>query len=159
MYNKIEMFGFADFYHRFSAVGLTIEEIFQNWEKYSKNPRDISDPIRVPKRLKEELSKVKPPAIKLMSVRKQASILKGVKVEQVNGKGRKRDFVEVRQWTSYVGTEMGFEPKDFVKILGWDRSMIYHQKKKAVELAEMNINYRNSLNELLKMFGCDSIIA
>lgn len=159
MYSKIEMYSFADFYHRFSTVGLTLDEIFDNWAKYSNDRRDINEPIKMPKRLKEQFVKVKPPAIKLQSVLKQTCTINNVDKKAVNGKDRKRKFVEVRQWVAYVGTVMGFEPPDFERILGWERSGIYHKVRKAEELAGVDVNYRNSLNTILTAFGLESIIA
>jgi len=159
MYGKIDMWSFADFYHRFSMVGLTIDEIFENWEKYRKDRRDINDTVRVPEKLKKELRRVKPPALQLMSVRKKAALLRGVSVKDVNSKARDRPFVEVRQWVAFVGIEMGFEPPDFETILGWERSGIYHKRKKADELSLTNKEYREKMNQLLKMFGLDVIIA
>jgi hypothetical protein len=159
MYSRIEMYSFADFYHRFSTVGLTLDEIFENWQKYSKEPRDINDPVRLPERLKKQVVKIKPPATKLQSVLKQTCAINNVQKSAVNGKSRKRQLVEIRQWVAYVGIEIGFEPPDFERILGWERSGIYHKKNKAAQLAKYNVNYRNSLNEVLSLFGCDTIIA
>lgn len=159
MYSQLEMYSFADFYHRFSNIGLTLDEIFENWSKYSNNKRDINDPVKVPKKLKEKVINVKPSALQLLSVLKKACVIKEVTREEVNGKARDRKYVEVRQWVAFVGTKMGFEPPDFERILGWERSGIYHKREKAEEVAYYNVNYRNSLNELLSIFGFDTLIA
>ena len=159
MYSKIELFAFADFYHRFAATGLTMDEMLHNFAKYSKKPRDITEPIKAPNKVKPEKVKLKPPAADLTKMLELACKIRGVKVAQVNSKARDREFVDVRQWVSYVGLTLGFEPPDFLRILKWDRSGIYHKSKKCIDLAETDPEYRERLNQVLAAFGKEPFIA
>jgi hypothetical protein len=159
MYSKIELFAFADFYHRFAATGLTMDEMLHNFTKYSKKPRDITAPIKAPGKVAPEKVKLKPPSQDLTRMLETACEIRGVSVNQVNGKGRERELVDVRQWVSYVGLVHGFEPPDFLRILKWDRSGIYHKSKKCVDLAETVKDYRDGLNLVLNAFAHPDFIA
>ena len=159
LYTKIDMYGFADFYHRFSTIGLTIEEIFLNWDKYKNKPRDLKDEIRLPKKMRSEVIKIRPDRRELIRLLHDACKTNNVSVMAVGSKNRKREIVEVRQWVAYIGCNLGYEPKDFKRILDWDRSGIYHKRDKAKELSENDTAYRNSLNEILQRFGLQPIIA
>ena len=153
LYTKIDLFGFADYYHRFATTGLTFDEMFINWKKYTENPRDINDIINLPKKLKEEIARVKPPAIKMWSILKAACEINGVKREDVNRKSSKRELVIVRQHVCYVAIELGFIPIDVHSILKWDRTQTYHRVKACRELATSTKQYRDNLNQLLEAFG------
>lgn len=153
MYSKIELFGFADYYHRFATTGLTMEEMFLNWVKFSENPRDIDELVRLPRKLKAQIAEVKPPATKLWSVLKLACRINGVKQSDVNSKNNKRELATVRQQVCFVGKELGFTPSDFPTILKWDRSLVYARSKKCAELASSTKQYQDDLNELLHAFG------
>lgn len=153
------MFGFADFYHRFAGTGLTMEEMLINFMKYSREPRDIRDPIKLPQKLREEVIQLKPPHTTMREVLKTACKLGQVTTEEVNGKVRKREYVTVRQWVSYAGIQLGYDPSDFTTILGWERSGIYHKTKKAEELASTDMDYCIKLNEILRIFGLEPINA
>ena len=89
-FTKIDLFGFADFYHRFATTGLTINEMFKNWQKYTDSPRDINDLAKIPKKLKDEIASVKPPALQLMQLLKVACEINGVKKDDVNSRNRKK---------------------------------------------------------------------
>ena len=155
IYTKIELYGFADFYHRFSTTGMTIEEIFQNWSKYVENPRDINDLISVPKRLKEDLGKVIPPATLLWRLANTTCEIHEVSKTNLNGRSNKRLYTGPRQHIAFIGTELGFKPKDFIRILKWDRGRVYAKVKACVNIAKYDAEYRRKLNELLKMFGLE----
>ena len=155
IYSKIELFGFADYYHRFATTGLTMDEMFLNWVKYSENPRDINDIVKLPRRLKEEIARVKPPAIKLWSILKMACRINGVEYTDVNSVNRKRELAQVRQQVCYVAMELGFIPADIPKILKWDRSQTYARVKKCRELATSTKKFREDLDELLDAFGLE----
>lgn len=158
-FNRLTMYGFADFYHRFASTGLTMDEMLLNYMKYKKEPRDIGDPIKLPTKLREEVLKLKPPHTKLREVLKYACQVGQVTQDDVNSKARNREFVTVRQWVSYVGMNMGFEPMDFQRILGWERSGIYHKTSKAEILASTDMDYCVALNEILRVFGLEPINA
>ena len=159
VYSKLTMFGFADFYHRFAGTGLTMEEMLINFMKYTKEPRDIRDPIKLPKKLREEVIQLKPPHTTLRSVLNTACKLGQVSEAQVNSKTRKREYVNVRQWVCYVGVRLGYDPPDFLTILGWERSGVYHKVRKAEELASVDMEYCVTLNEILRIFGLEPINA
>lgn len=157
-YTKIDMFGFADFYHRFSATGLTMEEMLQNYFRYSRSPRDIKDPIKAPNKVKAERVKIKPHRADLINILKIACEVRSNKYvnvtpEKVHSKTRHRELVDVRQWVSYVGLIHGFEPPDFLRILKWDRSGVYHKSKKCIDFAGIDSQYRDGLNVILNQFG------
>jgi len=151
------MFSFADFYHRFAITGLTFDEIYQNWQKYNRNPRDMNDLSEVPKKLKEEIASVKPAALQLMKILNVACNIHEVEKSKVNSKNNKRELADVRQQVCYVALELGFTPADFPRILKWDRSLTYARAKKCMELANTVKLYRERLNELLCRFGIEEV--
>lgn len=155
LYSKIELYSFADFYHRFAVTGLTLEEMFLNWEKYRDEPRDANDVIKLPKRLKQEIEKIKPPADILHDVVNAAAKMNHIHRDVIVGAGnsRKRRHVTARQQTAYVGSELGFDPLDFEEILKWNRSGVYHRINKAGIYANRETRYRKDLSEILKLFG------
>lgn len=157
LFSKIELFGFADFYHRWADSGLTMDEMLQNYQRYQNKPRDIHEPIKPPKGVVERRQRVKPPGERLTRLAAAASDLKDVNVSEVNGRVRTRELVTVRQWVAYVGMSMGFEPPDFVAILGWERSGVYHKARKALQYSTTERDYRRDLNYLLEAFGCDPV--
>jgi len=159
MYSKIEMFAFADFYHRYESTGLTMDEMLHNFAKYSKKPRDISQPIKPPNKVKPEKVKIKPPSQTLVDILQFACDVRGVSVTQVNSKARERELVDVRQWVCYTGLILDFEPPDFLRILKWDRSGVYHKSKKCIDLAETTLEYREGLNRVLNAFAQADFIA
>lgn len=159
LYSKIDLFGFADYYHRFATTGLTMDEMFLNWKKYTENPRDINDIVNIPKKLKKEIASVKPPATKLWSVLKVACRIHGVTREDVNSKNRKRELAIVRQQVCYVANELGFKPADIPTILKWDRSQTYHRIRKCEELAGSTKDFRWKLNQLLDAFGLENFVS
>ncbi len=158
LYSKIELFGFADFYHRFSMTGLTIDEMFLNWVKYTESPRDINDPITIPRKMKKVISKITPAAVILWRVLNKACEIGGVTKIQVNSKFRNREYVNVRQHVCYVGFELGFKPVDFERILKWDRTSVYSRGRVCITIAEGNKNYRLQLNKLISITGLEQII-
>lgn len=153
IYSKIELFGFADYYHRFATTGLTMDEMFLNWKKYSENPRDINDIVNLPKKLKEEIAQVKPPAIKLWQILKWACNINSVEYADVNSKNNKRELATTRQHVCYAALEYGFKHADIASILKWDRPLVYARAKKCKEVAASTKKYRDDLNELLNVFG------
>ena len=157
LFTKLDMYSFADFYHRFATTGLTFDEMFFNWQKFNKQPRDIDKLAKIPKKLKEQIDRVKPPATKLWQLLNVACKIHGEKKEDVNSKNSKRELATIRQQVCYVGLELGFEPRDYPLILKWDRSLTYARAKKCKVLAEGNKDYRETLNELLKRFGQEQI--
>ena len=159
LYTKLDMYGFADFYHRYSQTGLTMDEMLFNYSKYSNKPRDLNDKIKPPGQDVVAKKKPKTHMVDLVNIRKLACDIKGVTIAQVDSKDRKRDFVDVRQWVCYVGLVHGFEPPDFLRILKWDRSGVYHKSKKCVDLAERTTEYREGLNLVLNAFGHNEFIA
>lgn len=159
LYSKLDMYGFADFYHRFCQTGLTMDEMLHNFSKYSKKPRDLNEPIKAPKKSTKPIPKLKPHWADLMNIRKFACEMKGVTIAQVDSKIRKRAFVDVRQWVCYVGMVHGFEAPDFLRILKWDRTGVYHKSKKCIILAESTKSYRQGLNQVLTAFGHPEFIA
>ena len=159
LYTKIDLYGFADYYHRFATTGLTLDEMFLNWKKYTENPRDVNDIVNLPKKLKKEIASVKPPATKLWSILKVACEINGVSKEDVNGKSQKRELSVVRQQVCFVAIELGFKPADIPTILKWDRSQTYHRVKKCKELATSTKEFRWNLNQLLKAFGLENFVS
>ena len=153
IYSKIELFGFADYYHRFATTGLTMDEMFLNWARYSSEPRDIEDLVNIPKRLKEEIARVKPPAVQLWKMLNLACRINDVKKKDVNSKSSKRELVTVRQHVCYAALELGFKEADIPTILKWDRSLTYARAKACKEIASSTRNYRDNLEELLDAFG------
>ena len=159
LYTKIDLYGFADYYHRFATTGLTLDEMFLNWKKYTENPRDVNDIVNLPKKLKKEIASVKPPATTLWSVLKTACKIHGVSRERVNGKSQKRELSIVRQQVCFVAIELGFQHSDIPTILKWDRSQTYHRVKQCKELAISTKEFRWKLNQLLKAFGLDNFVS
>lgn len=155
MFNKLTMFGFADFYHRFAGTGLTMEEMLINFMKYNKEPRDIRDPIAAPAKLRQDILKLKPPHSVMRKVLKVCCEIGNVTQDEANSKVRSREFVMVRQWVCYVGVQLGYEPADFLLILEWERTGIYHRVKTAANLLETDTEYRIKVNEILRIFGCE----
>jgi hypothetical protein len=158
LYSKIELFTFADYYHRLATTGLTMEEIFLHWQKHSEKPRDLDELAKLPRKLKQQLAEVKPPAIKLQEMANVASVIHGVNRAHLDIKSSKRDLAQVRQQVCYAAIEYGFEPIDIHKILGWDRTLTYARAKKAKILAETVPEFRETLQELLARFGLEEFI-
>lgn len=153
LYSKIELFGFADFYHRFAITGMTMDEMLVNYLKYKDEPRDIHDPLRVPRKLKIELKAPRPPSTLLKKIVEKSCWLNNVSLRRVHSKDQHRPTVQSRQMACYVGIEAGFKPPDFSEILKWDRSQTYQRAKKCIILSETNKDYFNKLNQLLRSFG------
>ena len=158
IYSKVEMFAFADFYHRWARTGLTMEEMLINWQRYKDKPRSILDPIKPPGGKRAVQVPVKPSQQLLRDVLASASGIMGVKPAAVNGKGRQRELVTVRQMVAYVGMQLGFEPPDFNSILGWERSGIYHKERKASQFGNLEKPYRDKINKLCSEFGVATFI-
>lgn len=153
LYTKIELFGFADFYHRFAITGLTMDEMLVNYLKYKDEPRDIHDPLRVPRKLKIELKSPRPPSSLLKKIVEKSCWLNDVLLSLVYSKDQHRPTVQAKQMACYVGIEAGFKPAEFAEILKWDRSQTYQRAKKCIILSDTDKSYCNKLNQLLRTFG------
>ena len=160
LFTKIDLYSFADFFHRFAVTGLTVDEMFMNWEKYRTTPRDANEVIKLPKRLKQEIEKIKPPSEILHDVVNACAKMNHIHREAIIGthKGNNKRYVTARQQTAYVGTKLGFNPTDFEEILEWDRSSVYHRVNKAGDYAKVEKRYRDDLSAILELFGLEPFI-
>lgn len=155
LYTKLDMFGFADFYNRWSETGLSMDEMLDNYKRYQSKPRDIFEPIKPPGQEKVVTYNPKPPNKKMRELLAMACQLMEVKEAAVNSKDRHREIVTVRQLVAYVGRQMGYEPADFSRILNWNRTLIYAQTNKAKQYAATEKEFRQKIDFLLDKFGCD----
>jgi hypothetical protein len=150
LYTKIDLFSFADFYHRYATIGFTMDELLWNFQQYKERPRDLM----APERLKKPKLKPDKPSHKLLrEILANAASLCDVTIEAVNGNSHERVLVTPRQLTCYVAMQCGFDPADIWKVLKWDRSGNYHRAKKAAIYAQVDKDFRHKLNLLLDKFG------
>ena len=76
-----------------------------------------------------------------------------VSIEDVNGKSRKRKFVNARQMTCYTAIAYGFKSNQVADALNWDRSGVYNRKEKGERFAILEPAFRRDLNLILEKFG------